>query len=109
MGTKPSFRCALLELERRGTFRPFAHAAIADAASLRGCGMLAFALQPNSPERSFKTSLNHEIQAVVIFGFLEIVRFGNIAQPYKEAWVADFSTGWIFSHHVGVRTCAILG
>jgi hypothetical protein len=99
--------CAWMSAMR--TFRPFAHAAIADAASLRGCGMLAFALQPNSPERSFKTSLNHEIQAVVIFGFLEIVRFGNIAQPYKEAWVADFSTGWIFSHHVGVRTCAILG
>ena len=49
-----------------GTFPPFANAAIANAASLRGCGMLAVALQAKSPERSFKAQLRHEIQTVLL-------------------------------------------
>lgn len=44
---------------------PFAHAAITDAASVCGCGMLAVALHPKSPERSFKALLSHRIQIML--------------------------------------------
>jgi hypothetical protein len=53
------------ELVGCGTKRPFAHAAIADAASLRGCSTFAAALQPKSPEQSFKALLSHKIQTVL--------------------------------------------
>ncbi len=48
------------------------------------------------------------VQVAAIFRILITVNFGDIAKPYKEAWVADFSTRWIFSNHVSVSTCAIL-
>lgn len=51
----------------------------------------------------------NSVQTLAIFGFLEIVKFWKIAQPYKEAWGADFSAVWVFADHVGVGTCAILG
>ena len=46
-------RCNVSELEMCGTFLPFAHATIADAAFLRVCGTLTAALRPKSPKRSF--------------------------------------------------------
>ena len=48
------------------TFLAFAHAAIADAASLRARGTLAAALQSKSPERSFKARLSHKIQTALL-------------------------------------------
>ena len=48
-------------------------------------------------------------RAVAIFGFLGFVKIRNIAQPYKEAWFANFPTVWILTDHVSVSTCAIHG
>ena len=61
----------------RRTFRPFAHTAIAVAASLRGSGMLAATLQPKSPERPFKAPLRHEIQTVIRHGRFQRFRRGT--------------------------------
>ena len=44
----PAVRCTTSELTQRGTNRPDARAAIADAAFVRSCGNVHAAMQPTS-------------------------------------------------------------
>jgi len=48
-------------------------------------------------------------QDITILRILEIVKFRNIAQSYKETWRSDFSAVWIFNNYVGVGSRAIYG
>lgn len=61
----PPFRRNRGRQTRSGTFLPFAHAVIADAAIDRRCGTLIIALHPTLPGRPLKLGLTFNIQTVL--------------------------------------------